>query len=198
MSRRILNKSVLVLNRFFMAVQVTIVRDAITALTTGKAEVVDDNYQRFDWDMWKLQSKEIPAADHYKYEGVIRSPSTMILAPQVIRFPDCDYTSPLIKTVRYSRRNIYDRDDNTCQYCGKKFERKALTLDHVVPKSRGGKSSWTNVVACCTMCNADKGNRLLEEIGWKLKKQPVKPRWTAHVATPFRQAKKDYWEKFLG
>lgn len=192
-----------------MAVQVTIVKDSIIALVTGKAEVVDDEYAKYTMEDWIEYTASADEETRKKYGGLIRSPSTTILAPQVIRFPDCEYTSPLIKTIKYSRRNIYSRDKYQCQYCGnerKEFKaamklgatkKELLNLDHIIPRSRGGKSSWTNVVTSCIWCNADKGDSLLEELGWKLNKTPAKPKWESHTGTPFGKERKKYWEKFL-
>ena len=204
-----LKSSVLVLNKYFMAVQVTIVKDSIIALVTGKAKVVDNEYTQYTLRQWIDFTRRADKATQRIYSGTIRSPSIAILAPQVIRFPDCEYTSPLIKTVKYSRRNIYNRDRFQCQYCGNKrsefraamqkgtFKQGLLNLDHVVPRSRGGESSWTNVVTSCTWCNTDKGDNLLEELGWRLERQPSKPKWESHIGTPFYKVRKKYWERFL-
>lgn len=207
----LLNESVLVLNKYYMAVQVTIVKDSIIALVTGKAQVVDDDYVTYDITQWSEYSRMMEDDPEIaeKYAGVLRSPSTHLFTPQVVRFPDCEYTSPLIKTVKYSRRNIYTRDKYTCQYChnqrpevlkalrAKEPKKSLLNLDHVIPKSRGGPSSWTNIVTSCKWCNADKGDKLLEELGWKLPKTPAKPKWQSHVGTPFQRVKKKYWQRFL-
>jgi len=73
----------------------------------------------------------------------------------------------------YPTRNmIYKRDDYECQYCGTKHN---LTIDHVIPRSKGGGGTWDNLVACCTTCNVKKGNKSLKELGWKLKKKPKAP-----------------------
>jgi len=201
MGSSLIYENVLVLNKFFLAIQVTIVKEAVCALVTGKAKIVDEYYTMHDLEQWKAFTKTFRDSVHprpaHEPWNVLRSPSTTILVPQVIIIPDCEFNSPLIKTIKYSRRNIYQRDKNTCQYCGKKVDRKNLTLDHVVPKSRGGKSSWINVVTSCIWCNSDKGDKLLKELGWQLKKQPTRPRWKSHVGVPFSKTKKEYWEKFL-
>jgi len=198
MSRRLVNESVLVLNKYFMAIQVTVAKEAICALVTGKAKVVDESYKTYnlaDWAAFTAAKKDNELAK--VYAGIIRSPSIQIFAPQVVIIPDCEFNSPLIKTVKYSRRNIYQRDNYTCQYCHKKVRKDHMTLDHVIPKSRGGKSKWNNVVASCTWCNAKKGDRLLSELGWTLKKLPAPPRWKSHVGIPFSRGKKEYWNNFL-
>lgn len=196
----LIHGSVLVLNKYFLAIQVTIAKEAICALVTGKAKVVDPEYGMYDLEQWKEYTKlhKRNETQLRLHGGIINSPTTSIFVPQVIIVPDCEFNSPLIKTVKYSRRNIYQRDGNICQYCGKKVDKKFLTLDHVVPKSRGGGSTWTNVVTSCVWCNSEKGDKLLEELGWKLRKVPTKPRWKSHIGIPFNKNKKEYWEKFLG
>lgn len=204
--------SVLVLNRVFLAVQVTIVRDSITALANGKARVVGPDYRPYTLEEWK-QYTELYLNDpeiSRQYTGLVRSPSTKLFTPQVIMFPDCEYTSPLIKTVKYSRRNIFSRDKGKCQYCENERSefRKAiqrgtpkkslLTLDHVIPRSKGGPSTWTNVVTACRWCNEEKGDMLLEDLSWKLASKPNRPRWQSHIGVPFNKVKKEYWERFLG
>ena len=108
-----------------------------------------------------------------EYEEKISSPSVTFKIPSVI----------VLKTiVKYfnsgfaaSRTNVIWRDNNTCQYCNKKFLSSDLTLDHVIPKSRGGANTWTNLVASCKKCNQKKANRTPEEAEMKLAKKPVKP-----------------------
>jgi len=80
--------------------------------------------------------------------------------------------------VRFSRFNIYARDNNTCQYCGKRFSRSELNLDHVLPRSRGGSSTWENVVCSCHTCNRRKGGRTPEEAKMLLMRRPRRPEWT--------------------
>lgn len=81
------------------------------------------------------------------------------------------------REVKFSRQNIYARDKFECQYCGEQLKPKNLTCDHVVPRSRGGKTTWTNIVTCCRPCNRRKGNRSPEEAGLHLRRQPVRPSW---------------------
>jgi|TARA_R110002096_G_scaffold143116_2_gene298740 5-methylcytosine-specific restriction endonuclease McrA len=108
-----------------------------------------------------------------EYEQRIYSPSVSFKIPSVI---------VLKNIVKYfsngftpNRPNVIWRDNNTCQYCNKKFLSSDLTLDHVMPKSRGGENIWTNLVASCKKCNQKKGNKTPEEADMKLIKKPVKP-----------------------
>ena len=119
-------------------------------------------------------------------DRLIRSVSTSIEMPRIIRLRKYVKVAKNLAMVRYSRRNIILRDDSTCQYCSKKVHGKDATLDHVMPKSRGGKSTWTNIVLSCRSCNGKKDNRTPQEAGMTLLKKPVKP-----------QAKTDMLEKLL-
>jgi hypothetical protein len=193
----VLNDSVLVLNKHLLAVQVTTVRDAIIALVAGRAKVIDQEYQQFSWDQWAIRTPKILATNIDSYTGIVHSPSVNIVAPQVIVAIECEYLETTIRSVRYSRRNVFQRDGMICQYCGKKCSKDESTIDHVYPRSRGGKNSWANVVTCCISCNAEKGDKTLEELGWTLRSKPTVPRWKSHIGRPFSTEKKKYWERFL-
>jgi 5-methylcytosine-specific restriction endonuclease McrA len=98
--------------------------------------------------------------------------------------------------VKFSRHNIYMRDGNRCQYCGHKFTSSELSLDHVIPLSRGGTSSWDNVVCACLACNVKKGNRTPAESSMRLIAHPKKPRW--HPVGHFGSSKlHPAWRNFL-
>ena len=104
-----------------------------------------------------------------EYEEVVRSPSTTIRIPSVVVLKD--YVAPQ-KTVAFTRFNLFLRDAFRCQYCG---ARSDLTFDHVVPRSRGGVTSWENVVAACGRCNLKKGSRSLRQVGFTLRRAPRRP-----------------------
>jgi len=195
----LLNESVLILNKHYLAIQVCAARDAIIALVTGKAMVVDQDYKTYNMQEWGEKSKDLANGnpDGKLYAGVLRSPSISLMVPQVIVAHDCEYNNPGIRQVRYSRKNVYQRDRYTCQYCGEKLPKKDLTLDHVTPKSRGGTSGWNNVVTSCLRCNSKKRDYLLSELGWTLKNPPKQPKWKSHIGIPFNSSKKDYWDRFL-
>ena len=108
-----------------------------------------------------------------EYEGDISSPSITFKIPSVI------VLKTIVKYFDYqispNRTNVIWRDSNTCQYCSKKMLSSELTMDHVLPKSRGGDNTWTNLVTCCKKCNQKKRDRTPEEAGMKLNKKPLKP-----------------------
>jgi 5-methylcytosine-specific restriction endonuclease McrA len=104
----------------------------------------------------------------------INSPNKRFKIPAVVRLIDFVFKFPF--GVKLSRTNILIRDNAECQYCSKKLNRKRFTVDHVVPRSKGGKSSWENLVACCSKCNTHKGDKSPKEAGLKLKNIPVQPK----------------------
>lgn len=104
-----------------------------------------------------------------EYEEVVRSPTTVIRIPSVVVLKD--YVAPQ-KRVAFTRFNLFLRDEFACQYCGSKGD---LTFDHVVPRARGGVTSWENVVAACGRCNLRKGSKSLKQVGFHLRKTPRQP-----------------------
>ena len=128
-----LDSNVLVLNRLFQAIQVTSVRKAFCLLYKGQVKAVEPDYSTYSWENWcdvPVQAKE----------DAIATPGLRIKIPRVILL--LHYDSLPRHEVRFTRKNIYFRDRNRCQYCGNRFPTRELNLDHVVPLSRGGKSTW--------------------------------------------------------
>lgn len=122
----------------------------------------------------------------------IRSVKISFPYPSVIRLSN--YIKVPIKKIELSRKNILRRDDNRCQYCGKKAT--DLTIDHIIPKSRGGTDSWENLVSACKACNNKKGNRTPEEAGMKLLKTPRKPHHILFIKQ-YVDKVDDAWKPFL-
>ena len=142
--QRLMYRAVLVLNQSCEPLRFIAVRKALKMITKGKALV--------------KHFKEIEV-----YPGVML-PSTIILA---------EYRRVPHQVRKLSRRNILQRDDHRCQYCGRRPGSQGLTLDHVVPKSRGGKNAWENLVACCGKCNHRKADRTPEEAGMTMLRRPM-------------------------
>ena len=110
------------------------------------------------------------------HSASVASPSQTFRLPAVMRLKQ--YIRPYLSlTVRLSRQNIFLRDNYICQYCRQQFSEKRLTVDHVVPLSKGGRHEWTNVVTACARCNNMKGSKSLEQSNMKLMSRPEKPRW---------------------
>jgi 5-methylcytosine-specific restriction endonuclease McrA len=95
-----------------------------------------------------------------------------------------------------NRKNVIWRDKYTCQYCAKRFSYVELTMDHIIPKSRGGDKSWSNIVASCKKCNSNKGNRTPEEAKMPLIKKPTVPRWSIHVLLRDKKIPQE-WKDFI-
>lgn len=164
-----LQARVLVLNRSFMPIQVTSVKRAFCMIYLGVAKAVDQEYQTFDFQSWT----QLTIKQNDETVGMI---GKAVKVPRVILLQIYDRLPK--KQVRFSRYNIFSRDKNTCQYCGKKFHRAELNLDHVIPRSRGGETTWENIVCSCIGCNRRKGGRTPKEAGMVLTRSPKRPHWT--------------------
>lgn len=166
---QVLQNSVVVFSKNYMPLTRINIRRAITLLVTGQAESLDFSSTQF-WE--------------------VRSPSVVLQVSKHIRLTDSNPERHW-KVPPVSRREVLRRDNHTCQYCG---SGKKLTLDHVIPRSKGGQHTWNNVVTACTGCNSRKGDRLSHEASMVLKykpKAPVHPAiafsdqfWKAQEASP--------------
>jgi 5-methylcytosine-specific restriction endonuclease McrA len=182
----VLNTKVLVLNRSYLPIQITSVRRAMSLLYQDIARAVDDQYRIFDFASW---------ADLAAEEDSIGLVNRVIRVPRVILLLAYDRVPR--RYVRFSRFNIYARDQNRCQYCGRQFSRSELNLDHVVPRSQGGLSVWENVVCSCLRCNRLKGGRTPAVAGMRLIRQPRRPQWTPFMTETFSLRRYKEWLPFL-
>lgn len=148
-------------------------RRALTLLTLGKVEVLEE------------------------YDGFVRSATIVVKVPAVVRL--LRYFRPAKRRVKFSRVNIYARDRWTCQYCGtKKKKISELTFDHVVPRKDGGKTTWDNIVTCCSDCNLRKGGRTPQAAHMKLKNVPTQPSWVPSLTiTVSTRSIPDAWRDYL-
>ncbi len=184
----LLNTKVLVLNRFYFPVHVTSLRRAFSLLYQGIAKAVDNEYQTFDFESWSALSASL----HDETIGLV---GQAIKVPRVILLVAYDRVPK--RRVRFSRFNVFARDNNTCQYCGNRLPRSELNLDHVIPRSKGGTSSWDNVVCSCFACNRKKGGLLLKETPLRLIKKPVQPEWTPFMIETFSFKRYREWLPYL-
>ena len=192
-----LGLSVLVLNRSFVAVHVTNVRRALTLLFRDLAEVVHIEQGRFSAhsiESWRELSA-LAALDRSPDQDWIRAVGYELQAPRVIRLPHCDRVPR--HGLRFNRRNVFARDANRCQYCGKGFPTSELSLDHVVPKSRGGPTSWENIVCACVACNVRKGGRTPGEARMHLVREPRMPKRSPLMAIKLHNPKYASWKNFV-
>mgnify|MGYP006085411209 FL=1 len=183
-----LNSPVLVLNKFFFPVDTTSVKRAFLMLYLGAAKAVDMNYETFDFESWSEISS-------LKKSETIRTVSKTIKIPRVIIV--LRYDKVHSKEVKFNRYNIFKRDRSVCQYCKKSFPKNELSIDHVVPKSLGGKTTWENVVCCCLTCNRRKGSNFLSETAMSLSTKPIKPSWELLSNIYLRTVKFEEWKPFL-
>lgn len=191
-----LNANVLVLNRNYMAIRVINARRAFSILCSNHAEVInaeDGSFMAYDFDSWaelsSYRDQFSPSTDW------IKTVRMHIAVPRIIRLLTYDRLPK--QNVKLNRRNIYARDNNMCQYCGKKFITSELTLDHVVPRRLGGGNSWENLVCCCVPCNSRKGGRTPKQAKMDLIQKPKQPRRNPVISIRLSQDKYACWQAFL-
>lgn len=183
----------LVLNGLWQAVDICSVKRAVCLLYLKHAQVVvkdGGSFYTFGFEDWRDFSRNT-SNDH----DIIRTISYNLKIPRIILLLLYDKLPPW--EVKFTRKNIYKRDNNICQYCGKKFQPEDLNLDHILPSSRGGKDSWENVVCSCVPCNLRKANRTLKQAGMNLIRLPRKPAWRAFVKDSFTGVREESWKDFL-
>ncbi len=160
---------VLVLNQSYEPISICSARKAVILVLLNKAELITQRDNRF-----------------------FRSVSTKLPQPSIIKLSK--YIRVPFQNIEATRRNVLRRDDHRCQYCGKKsFE---LTIDHIIPKSRGGADSWENLITACTRCNNKKGNRTPEEAGMPLLSKAKKPNHIVFLQQAVGNID-DKWKPFL-
>jgi 5-methylcytosine-specific restriction endonuclease McrA len=177
----------LVLNRSWVPVSTTSVRRAVLLMARGVAGAVHpETYEVASWDTW-VERGPMAAA---RLRGVafdLPVPEVIVLT-HYNGFPDFP--------VAFTRRNVYRRDGHRCMYCGERPRPDHLTIDHVVPRSRGGPTSWDNCVTACIRCNAKKANRSAREAGLTLLQSPATPRWPGGL-DPEAVSQRPIWKRFL-
>ena len=188
----IAQRKVLVLNRGWTPIDVISVRRAIKLVSCDdhgepKARIidVDEQFRLYTWADW---SEMMPKDG----EPVIRSASRAHRIPEVILLSR--YNKLRQQGLRFSRRTIYKRDNNQCQYCGCRPGTAELTLDHVIPRCQGGQTTWENCVVACWQCNSRKAGKTPEQAGMKLLRKPFKPKY--HFYRGDYRCKS--WEALLG
>lgn len=166
-----MNESVLVLNANYEPLNVCNTRRAIGLMMTGKAEMIANG------------------------RGNIRTVSRAFPAPSVVRLSRMIHRPR--PRVKLTKREIFRRDGYQCQYCGCKQDNCNLTIDHVMPRYRGGEYSWENLVACCSSCNRRKGGRTPEEANMRLRKKPVEPSASAEYMFGHMLNRYDEWATYI-
>lgn len=191
---------VLLLNNNYIAISIISFKRAIQLLFKGRAEVVEvenNYYENYSFSSWaELSAFKVQNNIHNDYDRVLYTENNTIIVPSIIR--TLYYDKVNYQKVKMTRRNIYARDRYTCAYCGKKFNTEHLNIDHVIPRSRGGRNEWDNVVCSCIKCNSKKNDMTPQEAGMKLLRMPFEPResFTLNVDVSYKKYFRT-WSEFV-
>ena len=189
--------SVLVLNRLYMAVHMVNVRRAFGLLCRELAEVIhleDGKFATYSFDSWR-EISELRAEVKQPHDDWIRAVNFEIQVPRVIRLLSFDRLPK--QKLHLNRRNVLARDGHVCQYCGQHFPTHSLSIDHVVPRSRGGETTWENVICACLACNVKKGGRTPREAHMKLVQPPQRPKRNPLLLQKLNNPKYECWRTWL-
>jgi 5-methylcytosine-specific restriction endonuclease McrA len=192
-----LDAKVLVLNKLYMAIRVVSARRAFTLLAKELAEVIhvdDGRYLNYNFDSWREVAIYQQEFERERHDWV-RTVRCQIAVPRIIRL--IGYDRLPAQTVKLNRRNLFARDRNQCQYCGKHFPTADLSIDHVLPRAQGGGESWENLVCACIWCNARKGGRTPDQASMKLVRPPKRPRRNPLITLRLGSEKYQSWKAFL-
>lgn len=157
----VLNNDVLWLNKSWLAHDSKTVEDSFKTVCSDRGRFLDKDYVPYDIRSWI----NLPVEDGKEFIQLSR---TRIRVPEIMLL--VNYNHIPVRVVVFCRRNIWRRDKGRCQYCGREPKSDDITMDHIHPKSKGGLSTFENVVLCCTACNLKKGSRSLAAAGMQLQK----------------------------
>lgn len=194
----VLETNVLVLNRFYMAIRVINVRRAMTLLYRDCAEVIlleDGQFVSYDFESW-VELSQLTSLDKQPDEDYLQAVHCELRVPRICRLTRFDRM--LVHAVRFNRKNLFARDGYQCQYCGQKPPSNRLSLDHVIPRSMGGQTTWENIVCCCLKCNGRKGGRTPQQARMSLLNPPIKPRLSPLLVDSASDPRYSSWKTFLG
>lgn len=186
---------ILVLNRNWQAVNIVGVKRAFALLFQDHARVIHSDtgtFEIMDRDEWFEFSVENPPKSERDSISTVRM---KIRIPRILVLSEFDRLP--VKEVKFTRDNIFERDNFTCQYCGQTFKPRELNLDHVIPRDRGGRTSWENIATSCIHCNSRKANRLPHEAGMRLIRKPQRPGWRPFVTFALHGDIDETWTSFL-
>ena len=190
-----LTYKVLVLNRLWQAVNIVGVQRAFGLLLQDHAQVIytgDGSFQVMDSAAWLEHSA---AEEPTETEGYVQTVRLRVRVPKVLLLRGYDKLP--VKEVRFSRDNLYERDHYRCQYCGNHFPDHQLNMDHVIPRAKGGRTSWGNIVTSCIPCNTRKADRLPHQASMHLMKKPERPRFRPFISSLIDQTYDADWEHFI-
>lgn len=190
--------SVLVLNKHYMALRVVRVKRAMSLLFRNLAEVIsyeEEAYNNYDFSSW-MQVSEYRIEFESRKHDWLSTVNCRIAVPRIIRLLEYDRLPKRIP-IKLNRKNLFARDKNHCQYCNKKFPTTELSIDHIVPRSQGGRTTWKNVVCSCVKCNSKKGGRTPAQANMKLVNEPKEPTRNPSISLHLSSSRYRSWKKFL-
>lgn len=172
---RTLSSPTLVLNKSWVAIRIEPAKKSLSKVFKDRAQLMDEkDFMLYDWDSW------------FDLFG-LRIPEVIVLNK---------YNKIPRTSIKLTRKNLMIRDNFTDQYTGEKLDPRDATIDHVIPRSRGGKNTWDNVVLCHQKVNEKKGDKTPEEAGYILLKKPVRPQWNP-LYSKIVSRRPESWEKFI-
>ncbi|WP_269524411.1 HNH endonuclease [Coraliomargarita parva] len=186
---------ILVLNRLWQAVNIITVPRAFSLLLQDHAQVIytgDGSFRMMDANAWLAFSEDEEPGDE---EAFVQTVRMRIRVPKVLLLRDYDQLPA--QEVKFTRQNLFERDNYRCQYCGNNFEEHQLNMDHVIPRDQGGRTSWENIVTSCIKCNSRKANRLPHQANMHLIRKPERPRWRPFVSSLIGQDYDSEWDHFI-
>lgn len=192
-----LDAKVLVLNRLYVAIRVVSARRAFTLLMREAAEIIDfndGNYVNYDFESW-IEISQLQQQFERERHDWVRTVRFDIAVPRIIRL--LGYQKVPASEVKLNRKNLFARDRNRCQYCGRLFPTSELSIDHVVPRTQGGGDTWTNLVCACVRCNAKKGGRTPEQAHMPLVRRPEQPKRNPMISVRLGSPRYESWKAFL-
>lgn len=183
----VLAQPTLVLNRNWQPVRVATVARSLVMVFNGTALVVDpESFETYTWSDWS----RVEPRDGERF---VQAVTMRLRVPEVVTLTRYDRVPSMVVT--FSRRNIFKRDHYVCQYCGLQAPMDELTIDHVIPRSQGGQSTWENCVLACMDCNKRKADRTPEQAGMRLRRKPFRPKWQPLYAA--REVRIESWSRFI-
>lgn len=186
---------VLVLNRLWQPVNIVGTQRAFSLLLQDHAQVIntlDTSYRMMDCAEWLDYSENEVAEDD---EAFVQTVRMRIRVPKVLLLRE--YAQLPVQEVKFTRENLFDRDNYRCQYCGNIYEARELNMDHVIPRDKGGRTSWENIVTSCIKCNSRKANRLPHQASMHLIRKPERPRMRPFISSLIGQECEVEWTHFI-
>jgi 5-methylcytosine-specific restriction endonuclease McrA len=189
-----LDRSVLVLNKSWVPIAITTVKRGFSLVFQTHAHIIHpETYEMHSFESW-LEGNALPAESKVpEHEAWLRTTTLLIRIPEVLVLGR--YNGVPRRELAFNRRNVYRRDNFQCQYCAARPGLKQLSIDHVIPVSKGGENSWENCVVSCVRCNTRKGNRTPEQANMPLLNEPVRPNWNDGVGVGERAPAS--WSRFV-